>query len=70
MLCPVLYSSDAASSRYGAKRFVGARDEDVEAVAYAAWSFSHGLARLVLDGVIPQERARNVCDAFLFGRPG
>jgi AcrR family transcriptional regulator len=54
----------------GARRFVGARDEDVEAVAYAAWSFSHGLARLVLDGVIPQERARNVCDAFLFGRPG
>jgi len=53
-----------------AKRFVGARDEDVESVAYAAWSFSHGLARLVLDEVIPRERARKVCDAFLFGRTG
>jgi AcrR family transcriptional regulator len=53
----------------GAQRFVGERDEDVESVAYAAWSFSHGLARLVLDDVIPHERAVNVCKGFVFSRP-
>jgi AcrR family transcriptional regulator len=54
----------------GARRFVNGSGEDPESVAYAAWSFSHGLARLVLDEVIPRERARQVCNAFLFGRPG
>ena len=54
----------------GAERFVGGRTEDVELVAYAAWSFSHGLARLVLDDVIPRERALKVSNAFLFGRAG
>ena len=52
----------------GAKQAVGGRSEDVESVAYAAWSFSHGLARLVLDDVIPYERAMKVCNAFLFAR--
>jgi AcrR family transcriptional regulator len=51
-----------------AAHFDGGRGEDVETVAYAAWSFSHGLARLVLDEVIPRERARQICDAFLFSR--
>jgi AcrR family transcriptional regulator len=49
----------------GARRFVGERVEDAESVAYAAWSFAHGLARLVLDDVIPRERALKVCNAFL-----
>jgi AcrR family transcriptional regulator len=52
----------------GAQRFAGPREEDAESVAYAAWSFAHGLARLVLDEVIPRERALKVCNAFLFGR--
>jgi AcrR family transcriptional regulator len=54
----------------GARRYVGARGEDVESVAYAAWSFSHGLARLVLDDVIPLQRAMKVCEDFALGRPG
>lgn len=53
----------------GARKFVGGEDEDIESIAYAAWSFAHGLARLVLDDVIPRERALKVCGAFLFGRP-
>jgi hypothetical protein len=53
----------------GAQKFVGGKDEDVESVAYAAWSFAHGLARLVLDDVIPHDRALKVSNAFLFGRP-
>ncbi len=52
----------------GAKHFSRPREDDAESVAYAAWSFSHGLARLVLDEVIPRERAQKVCNAFLFGR--
>ena len=52
----------------GAQRFVSGRHDDAESVAYAAWSFAHGLARLVLDDVIPRERAMKVCSAFLFGR--
>ncbi len=52
----------------GAQRFVRGQNDDVESVAYAAWSFAHGLARLVLDDVIPRERALKVCSAFLFGR--
>jgi AcrR family transcriptional regulator len=51
-----------------AQRFAGSSEEDAESVAYAAWSFAHGLARLVLDEVIPRERALKVCNAFLFGR--
>ncbi len=54
----------------GARRMVGGREEDVESVAYASWSFAHGLARLVLDDVIPRERALKVNDAFLFRRAG
>jgi AcrR family transcriptional regulator len=53
----------------GAQRYVGDRDEDVESVAYAAWSFSHGLARLVLDDVIPLERAMKVSADFALVRP-
>ncbi len=53
----------------GAQKFVGGQSEDVESIAYAAWSFAHGLARLVLDDVIPRDRALKVCSAFLFGRP-
>jgi AcrR family transcriptional regulator len=52
----------------GARRFVEGSDEDVESIAYAAWSFSHGLARLVLDDVIPLERALRVCRDFELGR--
>jgi AcrR family transcriptional regulator len=52
-----------------AERFVGGQDEDAESVAYAAWSFSHGLARLVLDDIIPFERAMRVCKDFALGRP-
>jgi AcrR family transcriptional regulator len=65
-------ASDEAFSmlQKGAARFVDGHGEDVETVAYAAWSFSHGLARLVLDDVIPRERARQICDAFLFARAG
>ncbi len=51
-----------------ARDFVGGKDEDVESIAYAAWSFAHGLARLVLDDVIPRDRAMKVSSAFLFGR--
>jgi len=51
----------------GAQRIAGPREEDAESVAYATWSFAHGLARLVLDDVIPRERALKVCNAFLFG---
>ena len=55
--------------RDGTKQFVGGNDanSDVEAVAYAAWSFAHGLARLVLDHVIPRERAMEVVGAFMRG---
>ena len=59
-----------AALRDGAQRFVGGRAEDVDSVALASWSFAHGLARLVLDDVIPRERALKVCSAFLFGRAG
>jgi AcrR family transcriptional regulator len=52
----------------GARSFVGQRNEDAESVAYAAWSFAHGLARLVLDDVIPRERALKVCNAFLLSQ--
>jgi AcrR family transcriptional regulator len=52
----------------GAERIAGSRVEDAESVAYAAWSFAHGLARLVLDDVIPRDRALKVCNAFLFGQ--
>ena len=52
-----------------ARRYVGDRQEDAESVAYAGWSCAHGLARLVLDDVIPRERALQVNNAFLFGRP-
>jgi AcrR family transcriptional regulator len=55
-----------AALRDGAEQLLGGRDEDVESVALAAWSFAHGLARLVLDDVIPRERALKVCGAFLF----
>jgi AcrR family transcriptional regulator len=51
-----------------AHNFVGDGAEDVESVAYAAWSFAHGLARLVLDEVIPRDRALKLCSAFPFGR--
>ena len=51
----------------GAQQVAGGED-DAESVAYAAWSSAHGLARLVLDDVIPRERALKVCNAFLFGR--
>jgi AcrR family transcriptional regulator len=54
----------------GAQRFVDGRYGDVESVAYAAWSFAHGLARLVLDDVIPRERALDVCKGFVFSRQG
>jgi len=47
----------------GAKRFVGGQDADVETTAYAAWSFSHGLARLVIDDVIPAEQGFRICRA-------
>jgi AcrR family transcriptional regulator len=53
----------------GARSFVGGIGEDAESIAYAAWSFAHGLARLVIDDVIPRERAIKVSSAFLFGRP-
>jgi AcrR family transcriptional regulator len=47
----------------GAKRFVGSDGADAETAAYAAWSFSHGLARLVIDDVIPAEQAFRICRA-------
>ncbi len=59
-----------AALRDGAQRFVGGRNDDIESIALASWSFAHGLARLVLDDVIPRERALKVCSAFLFGRSG
>ena len=52
----------------GARGFVKGSAEEVESVAYAAWSFSHGLARLVLDDVITIERAMRVCRDFELGR--
>jgi AcrR family transcriptional regulator len=52
----------------GAAQFFGERSEDAETAAYAAWSFSHGLARLVLDEIIPRERAQEICKAFLIGQ--
>src|SRR5947209_8158306 len=52
-----------------ARHYVGDHAEDAESVAYAGWSCAHGLARLVLDDVIPRERALQVNNAFLFGRP-
>ena len=65
-------AADAAFAvlKEGATRLIGGAAEDTESVAYAAWSFSHGLARLVLDDVIPRERAMKVSNAFLFGRAG
>jgi AcrR family transcriptional regulator len=51
---------------HAATRFFHGGAADAETAAYAAWSFSHGLARLVLDEVIPQERAREICKAFMF----
>jgi AcrR family transcriptional regulator len=47
----------------GAKRFVGKDGPEVETTAYAAWSFSHGLARLVIDDVISAEQAFLICRA-------
>jgi len=60
--------ADAADSAFavllsGAKRFVGDNDADVETIAYAAWSCSHGLARLVIDDVIPAEQAFKISRA-------
>ncbi len=42
----------------GARSVAGA---DAETIAYAAWSFSHGLARLAIDDVIPAEQALKIC---------
>ena len=63
-------ADDAFAVLHGRRAVISSamRDEDVESVAYAAWSFAHGLARLVLDEVIPRERALKVCSAFPFGR--
>ena len=47
----------------GARRFAGDGNADVETLAYAAWSFSHGLARLAIDDVIPAEQAFRICRA-------
>ena len=47
----------------GAAAFVGDDGSDIEATAYASWSFSHGLARLVIDDVIPAEQAFRICEA-------
>jgi AcrR family transcriptional regulator len=41
----------------------GAAGADPETIAYAAWSFSHGLARLAIDDVISPERALKICRA-------
>ena len=50
----------------GAGDYAAGRFSDVESLAYAAWSFSHGLSRLVLDGVLPHDRAMVVCRSFEF----
>jgi AcrR family transcriptional regulator len=47
----------------GAKRFAGDKNVDVEITAYTAWSCSHGLARLVIDDVIPAEQAFRISRA-------
>ena len=47
----------------GARRVVAEDNADVETTAYASWSFSHGLARLVIDDVIPAEQAFRICAA-------
>jgi AcrR family transcriptional regulator len=52
----------------GARSHVGVEGEEAESLAYASWSFAHGLARLVLDDVIPRERALNLSNAFLLAR--
>ena len=54
----------------GAMAFAGEAHQDLESIAYAAWSFAHGLSRLALDDVISRETAVKVSGAFLFRRPG
>ena len=44
----------------GARGVAGETSAQTEAIAYAAWSFSHGLARLAIDDVIPAEQALRI----------
>lgn len=47
----------------GARGCAEEADADPETIAYAAWSFSHGLARLAIDDVITPEQARKIARA-------
>lgn len=42
----------------------------IDAAAYAAWSMLHGVSRLVLDGVVPLDRARDITAAIFDLPPG
>ena len=44
----------------GARGVAAAAGADLETLAYAAWSFSHGLARLAIDDVISPEQALKI----------
>ena len=66
-------ASDAAFLvlKDGARGVAGEAAEDVaETIAYAAWSFSHGLARLAIDDVIPAEQAHKICRSAALLRGG
>jgi len=43
----------------------GGSASDIESTAIAAWSMVHGLAHLLLDGVLPMERASQCLEAIL-----
>lgn len=57
------HASDAAFCvlMEGARDVAKEAGGDPESIAYAAWSFSHGLARLAIDDVIPAELAHKIC---------
>ncbi len=44
----------------GARGVPGAAGDNLETIAYVAWSFSHGLARLAIDDVISPEQALKI----------
>jgi len=60
-------ASDAAfaSLKMAARASRDMPEAEVDAAAYAAWSLVHGLSRLILDGVLPRERAADITDAIL-----
>jgi AcrR family transcriptional regulator len=62
-------AADAAFASLQAAAARHAHGSDVEAAAVAAWSLVHGLSHLLLDGVLPRDRAEALTAAILTHGP-